>query len=347
MDRTRRNLIGSGCWALGASLVPSLSSCAPAPTGRQLQLNIASSSLGIHIPCVAAIHEILPATGRYAVPDVQRVSKLETITQAVLTGSADLGTGDAISALRAVQAGADLKIIGNCFFNTSLVFVVNGDRVRRDRDLLRKDVTIAVNSEGDFTHVMLALPLRKRGIDVRRANVITMGGSGSRFRALVAGKIDAAPVHFDQAMALSRLGNYRILIKPWEEFDHFLGEVWIAGSAWLERPENQRAATDLMKAVTLAFRRAHADPAWYARAYRRYGTDIRMRVAADADIERIRLVLADTIKAWPTDMAHRRSVYEELLPQYQSVGALASAPDPLGAVETRYAAQALEELQVA
>lgn len=347
MDLSRRSLLGSGCWALGASLLPSLASCAAAPRGRQLRLNIASSSLGIHIPCVAAINEILPGMGGYAPPQVQRVSKLETITQAVLTGSADLGTGDAISALRAVQAGADLKIIGNCFFNTSLVFVANGDKIRSDADLLRKDVTIAVNSEGDFTHVMLALPLARRRIDVARANVITMGGSGSRFRALVAGKIDAAPVHFEQAMTLSRLGNFRILIEPWKEFDHFLGEVWIASSAWLAQTENQRAAVDLMKAVTLGFRQAHADPAWYARAYRRYGTDIRMRVAADDDIETIRRMLADTIHAWPPDMEHSRSVYEELLPQYRSVGALAPAPDPLKAVETRYAAQALQELQSA
>ena len=113
---------------------------------------------------MGALNETLPGLG-YGQPKIDRISRLETITQSVLSGSAEVGSGDAISVLRAVQAGADLKIIGNCFMNTSLVFVANSETIKADQDLEKPNVTVAVNSVGDFTHVMLIRPLEKRGID--------------------------------------------------------------------------------------------------------------------------------------------------------------------------------------
>jgi hypothetical protein len=83
---------------------------------------------------------------------------------AAKAGSAKVGTGDAISTLRAAAAGVDLRIIGNCFMNTSF------ETVRTDKDHVKPGVTLAVNSLGDFTHVMLIHPLQKRGIDLRKVN---------------------------------------------------------------------------------------------------------------------------------------------------------------------------------
>ena len=229
-----------------------------AQSKRVVKFNIVANSLGIHIPYMGALNEMLPDLG-YGQPQIDRISRLETITQSILTGSAEVGSGDAISVLRAVQAGADLKIIGNCFMNTDLVFVANAETVKTDRDLEKPNVSVAVNSVGDFTNVILVKPLEKRGIDIKKVNVIAIGGSGTRLRALVAGKIDAVPIHYDQAQELVATGKFRILVEPWKEFDNFLGEVWIVSSAWLTKPENQRAGIDLLKAVVLGFRRADKD----------------------------------------------------------------------------------------
>jgi NitT/TauT family transport system substrate-binding protein len=340
---TRRKLIGS---AATAAAVGSLGICrraAIAQSKRILKFNIVANTLGIHIPYMGALNEMLPGLG-YTQPQIDRISRLETITQSILTGSADIGGGDAISVLRAVQAGADLKIIGNCFINTSLVFVANSETVKVDRDLEKPNVSVAVNSIGDFTHVMLMRPLEKRGIDIKKVNVIAMGGSGTRLRALVAGKIDAVPIHFDQAQELVATGKFRILVEPWKEFDNFLGEVWIVSSGWLSNPTNQRAGIDLMKAVMLGFRRADADSSWYASAFRKYGTDAGMQKAPDPKIEAIRTTLVQTVKAWPPDMRHRIETYRELVPIYQEAGAISGNIDLDKVVDVTLVAQALKEL---
>jgi NitT/TauT family transport system substrate-binding protein len=339
MRVTRRSALALG--ALG-----SLGICRPAiaQSKRVLKFNIVANTLGIHIPYMGALNEMLPDLG-YGQPGIDRISRLETITQSILTGSAEVGSGDAISVLRAVQAGADLKIIGNCFMNTDLVFVANAETVKTDRDLERSSVTVAVNSIGDFTYVILVKPLEKRGIDIKKVNVIAMGGSGTRLRALVAGKIDAVPIHFDQAQELVATGKFRILIEPWKEFDNFLGEVWIVSSGWISNPENRRAGIDLLKAVLLGFRRADNDSQWYASAFRKYGTDASMQKDPDSKIEGIRITLAQTVKAWPPDMNHRIEIYRELLPIYREADAISGNIDIDKVVDVSLVAQALKELE--
>lgn len=343
MTMRRDEFLRALCGAVPAMLLAP-AACAPKPAGRSLAANIVSNTLGVHVPYMRALSELLPAARGYAAPDTQRVSKLETITQAVLTGSAEIGTGDALSTLRAIQAGADLKIIGNCFMNTSLVFVANRDTAPRDEDLLRPGVTVAINSENDFTHVMLVGPMQKRGIDMRRANVISMGGSGARLRALLSNRIDAAPIHVEQANALVEAGRFRIVIEPWREFDHFLSEVWLVSSAWLKDAQNRRAAVDLLKAVVSSFRAANREAESYAQAYRGYGTEISMRTRPDAYVEAVRQQLSSEVKAWPDDMSHSAEIYRQLLPEYVRLGALKSADRLIDAVETSCLAQALSEL---
>ena len=338
MRVTRRSALALG--ALGSlGIWPAI-----AQSKRVLKFNIVANSLGIHIPYMGALNEMLPGLG-YGLPQIDRISKLETITQSILSGSAEVGSGDAISVLRAVQAGADLKIIGNCFMNTDLVFVANAETVKTDRDLEKSSVTVAVNSIGDFTYVILVKPLEKRGIDIKKVNVIAIGGSGTRLRALVAGKIDAVPIHFDQAQQLVATGKFKILIEPWKEFDNFLGEVWIVSSGWISNPENRRAGIDLLKAVLLGFRRADNDPQWYASAFRKYGTDASMQKDPDPKIEGIRITLAQTVKAWPPDINHRIEIYRELLPIYREAAAISGSIDIDKVVDVSLVAQALKELE--
>ena len=312
---------------------------------RVLTINIPGNSLGVHIPYMAALNEILPSMPGYGKPEITRVKRLQTITQSILAGSVEFGAGDAISTLRAVEAGADLRIVGNAFMHTSLVFVVNGDKIKTFKDLEKPGVTLAVNSKGDFTHVMLVGPLKKRGIDMSKVNVITMGGSGARMRALLAGKVDGVPLHFDQASDLAKKGNFKVMIEPAKEYDAFLGEVWIVSGKWLAKPENQKAAEDLVKATIMAFRKANSDPEWYAAMYRKYGTKKNMQTASDAEIEVVRQALGQDIGCWPDNMKHSLSVYQQLIPVYQSANAVKGTADPANVVETEYVEKALKDLE--
>ncbi len=345
---TRRNLlkgmaVGTGAGVLGVHPFGPGGIRQALAAGRQLTMNIPGNSLGVHIPYMAAINDILPSYG-YAVPKWDRVKKLQTITQSILAGSVEIAAGDAISTLRAVEAGANLRIIGNAFMHTSLVFVVNSDKIKEPKDIMRDDVTLAVNSKGDFTHVMVVGPMTKLGIDMSKVNVIKMGGSGNRFRALAAGKVDGVPLHFDQASELAKKGNFKVMIEPAKEYKSFLGEVYICSGEWLSKEENQKAAKDLLRATIAAFRKTNTDPKWYAEQYRKYGTKKSMQKASDEEIEVVRKALGEDIGCWPNDMAHNLATYEELLPVYKSAGAVKGTVDLSKVVDTSLVAQALKEL---
>ncbi len=340
----RRNFLGMAAAGAGAGLLagPFAAGPALAATGP-LKIAVPGNTLGVHVPYMAAINEILVELGQPAA-EWERVPKLQTITQSILSGQVDVGAGDAISTLRAVEAGADLKIIGNAFMHTSLVFVVNADKIAEPKDLEKSDVTIAVNSKGDFTHVMVVGPMTAKGVDMDKVNLITMGGSGSRMRALIAGKVDGVPLHFDQAAELAQMGNFKVLIEPAKEYEAFLGEVWIVSGSWLENAENRARAKALLTATTLAFRKANSDAAWYAQMYRKYGTQDGMAEAGDADVEVVRQALGVDIGTWPDDMNHKLAVYEELVPIYQSAGAIKGSVDLNKVVDTALIAEVLAEI---
>ncbi|WP_197918982.1 ABC transporter substrate-binding protein [Thiosulfatihalobacter marinus] len=341
----RRTVLKSLAAGAGAGLLsqPFGMTRAFAADHAALKINVPGNTLGVHVPYMAAINEILPELGEPAAA-WERVPKLQTITQSILSGQTEVGAGDAISTLRAVEAGADLKIIGNAFMHTSLVFVVNGDKVDTLKDLEKDDVTIAVNSKGDFTHVMVVGPATQAGVDMDKVNVIKMGGSGNRFRALLAGKVDGVPLHFDQAAELATQGNFKVLIEPAKVYEAFLGEVWIVSGNWLEVPENRARAKALLTATTMAFRKANADAGWYADMYRKYGTKESMQTASDEEIEVVRQALGVDIGTWPNDMNHRMGVYEQLLPVYEAAGAIKGSVDLNKVVDTSLIDEVLAEL---
>jgi hypothetical protein len=188
-----------------------------AQKGRSLHLEIQGFSLAIHIPEVIAIREELPRLG-YDAPKVDRIESMQVLTQSIVAGSAEAGDADVVSAIRASEVGADVRLIGLVYNNTSQVLVVNSDKVKSYDDLKDPRNAIALNSRGDFIYVMLSGVLARSKIDIEDTTIVEIGGSGSRMRALLGGRVAAVPVHFDQAEAIIKQGNYRILIEPWKTY---------------------------------------------------------------------------------------------------------------------------------
>ena len=311
---------------------------------RTLEVPLPAFTLAIHIPFVAAMREILPTVGAYEPANLVRFDSLRVITQTVVSGSHDVADGDAITTLRATEAGADLKIIGLAFNSTSLVFVVNGKKIKSLTDLQRPDTVVAVNSMGDFTHVMLIGPLLKRNVDLSKVTVVEIGGSGARVRALLSGRVDAVPIHFDQAVALSQQGDYPIMIEPWKEYQAWFGEVLFATGAWLKKPENERAAIDLLKATIIAYRRADKDYDWFAAMYRKHSTIQNAAKTTDATLRPIWETLSKDVKAWPQQMETLTVAnVQSLVPLYKRSQALEGSVKVDQVVDLRYLAQALKD----
>jgi len=290
------------------------------------------------------LNDIFPKMQGYGPVKFDRVVKQENLTQAVLTGTVEIAGADALSVMRAAEAGADLKIIGNAYVQPSVALVVNAERVQTEKDLEKPGITWATNSPLDFLYMAVVRPLENAGVDMSKVNTITIGGSSNRLRALIAGKVDAVPVHIDQALALTKNPKFKILIKPWQAWHEYLAEVWLVSSDWLSKPKNDRLAVDFLKSMMIAFRKANTDSAWYAAAYRTYCTNPEAKSASAEEVEQIRRIFADEIGSWPKDMGHSLSTYERLVPIWKKYGAVRGTANLQSLVNTKYSDQAIKEL---
>ena len=349
MDLSRRKVIkgltvAAGAGVLGRSMLP-VGDVAWAQGGRALDIPIVGFALGSHVPSLVAMKDILPTFPGYAPAKTTRFASQRVITQTIISGSGDIGGGDPIITIRAAEAGADVKIIGLVFNNTSLVFVVNGNKIKQLQDLQKPGTVVAVNSKGDFTHVLLIGPLLKRGVDLGKVTVVEIGGSGARTKALLAGRVDAVPVHFDQALDLAKQGNYPVLLEPSTEYPAWFGEVYFAMADWLKRPENRRAAVDLLKAHLLAFRRASKDFAWYADQYRKYSTNPDAAKESNEALRPVWDTLVQKINSWPGAMEpFTVENFKGLLPVYKAADAIQGTANIEKVIDRSYLDQAVKEL---
>lgn len=348
---TRREVLRTLTVGMGAGLlgggVPGAAGTAPAwaQASRVLDIPIVGFTLGIHVPYYAALKEILPTLPGYAAAKTTRFASQRVITQTIVSGSGDIGAGDPIITLRAAEAGADVKIIGLVFNNTSLVFVVNGNKIKQLQDLQNPGTVVAVNSKGDFTHVLLVGPLLKRGVDLSKVTVVEIGGSGARMRALLAGRVDAVPVHFDQAFDLAKQGNYPVLLEPAKEYRAWFGEVYFATTEWLKKAENRRAAVDVLKATLMAFRRASNDFAWFAEQYRKHSTVQDAAKTPDETIRPVWEILVRQVNAFPGAMeSFTVENFKDLIPVYKAADALQGTVSVEKVIDRTYLEQALKEL---
>jgi len=351
MNMTRRSLLKALSIAVPSGTLANVvldsfvSRAGWAQDKRILTVNTVANALGIHIPGIAAIFEVLPSMPGYGVPQLNRIEHHRTMVQTLMAGAADFANPDPLTVFRSVESGSDLKIIGFPAVGTSLVFVVNADVIKDFPDLAKPDIVVAVNSKADATHVLLVGPLLKRGVDLKKVTIVEIGGSAGRMRALLSKRVHAVPMHFDQAAEVTRQGNFKVLLDPAKEYRVWPHEVWAVSGAWLKKPENQRASVDFMKAMITAHRRANTDFAWYANMYRKYSTLPKAAEATDEQIRPFWQALAHEIKAWPPNNNFSIEPFRELMPTFMAAEAIKGTVKLEQVIDTSYVEQALKELR--
>lgn len=339
----RRELCQALSLCLGGGLVGAAPFAAMAQSRRAVEFQLLGFVLGIQVPANAAVSDLMPAMG-YAAPKIARLNQVRLVTQTMVGGSADIGSADVPTAMSAVEAGARLKVVGKMYDKTSHVLVVNADRIRTIDDFRKPSVRVSVGMQGEVSQLLLATPLLKLGIDPETLTNIEMPGSGSRLSALVSGRIDATYVHFDQVASVAGQGNFKVLIEPWKDFPAWLHEVWVVRSEWLEKPENERALVDLLKANIMAFRKANSDFDWYLEMYRKHASLKGAKDETAANLRPIWQRMRDEIRAWPDDMRFSLAEVQTLMPTYQAAHAVRGTVKAEDVIEPKYAAQALKEL---
>ena len=316
---------------------------AAAQQGRSLDAQILGFTLAIHVPAIVALNDGMVELG-YGPSEMARIESMQVVTQSIVSGSAEVGEADIISAMRAAGAGADVKLTGLVYNNTSQVLVVDADRVSSLADLANPANPIALSSTGDFIYVMLAGAMARENVSIDDVTTVEIGGSGSRMRALLGGRVAGVPVHFDQAQQIMQEGNYKVLVEPWTIFDPWLSEAWLCNGRWLENADNERMMIDLVKATITSFRRANESYDYFAEGYRKFSTAADAATVTDETLRPIWEQLSQTIRAWPDDGGFRREYFEQLLPEYRNAGVLSANLDIGSVVDTTYVERALTEL---
>ena len=331
----RRALIAAG---LAAPFV------ARAAEPRVLKIMSNANVAGIHVPGNVACRELLQQSGAYGPTDLSRLEKQSAITQILVGGGIDIGDTDTPSVCAAANAGANLKIVGQFYASVDLVFTADGDKIQTLEDLTKPGIVAGINTPGDTVHAVLLGALMKHGIDPAKVNIVALGGSSARMRALMAHRVHLVPIHADQASDIARQGNYKVLIEPWKEFEFWSNECWAVNGDWLAKPDNQRVVVDLMEAQLRANRSATTDFPWFANMFRKYSND---RDAAKWPDERIRgewSLLTQEVKAWPAPMPLDVAEFNKLIPIYEKAGIVSAGASFDKIIEPRCLAEAQKRL---
>lgn len=342
MQMSRRNSLQLLAAGIGGSLLLPRRN-AYAQKGRSLHIELEGFSLGIHIPEVMAVRDLMVKAG-YAEPRIDRIESMQVLTQSIVGSSAELGDSDVVSALRSTEAGAKVALAGLVYNSTDQVLVANSDKIKSFDDFKNPENVIALNSKGDFIYVMLSGVLARHKVKLSRATIIEMGGSGSRMKALLSGRVVAVPMHFDQADDVMKHGPYKVMIEPWKEYKHWISESWLVQRSWLDNKDNQRAMVDVNKAMITSFRQANKSYDYFASGYRKYATVRGAATVSDQALRPIWQKLSAEIHAWPDDGGFKREYFDELLPVYREAHAIRGTLDLKTAVEPRFVDQALQEL---
>lgn len=343
MTITRRDLLKHAGMGMSAAAMLSNIPLSFAQNKRAVKAQILGYTLAIHVPAIMALNEGMQALG-YSASDMNRIESMQVLTQSIVAGAAEVGESDVVSALRAGSVGADVKMVGMVYNNTSQVLVVNADKIKTYADFKNKDNAIALNSTGDFIYVMLSGIFERNGIDIQDTTVVEVGGSGSRMRALLGGRVAAVPVHFDQAADILKQGNYKVMIEPWKIYNPWLSEAWLVQGSWLKNADNARAITDLLKATLTSFRKANESLSYFSEGYRKYATIKDAKSATEAELKPVWEQLSKQVKAWPNDGGFRLKYFEELLPVYVKAGTVKRGANIARVIDTQYIDKALKEL---
>jgi len=121
---------------------------------------------------------------------------------------------------------------------------------------------IALNPRaGDFIYVLLSGVLSQHDIDIGGTRPSSRWAAPARaLRALLAGRVAAVPLHFDQAAEIVKQGNYKVLDRALARIQDLA--VRNPGSFRVPGRTTRTiiaSATDLIKAMIKSFRMANAD----------------------------------------------------------------------------------------
>jgi ABC-type nitrate/sulfonate/bicarbonate transport system substrate-binding protein len=181
--------------------------------------------------------------------EVKHVSAPANVIAAVGAGQVDIGDAPPLVGLQAQQAGLDIKAFAMSQDRTDDVFV--GKRSITSLAGLR-GANIGVLTTRGLNGIQVAQVLSLARLTASDVNVIFVGGQTVRVAALIAGRVDAGPISFDNYRAALQPAGFNSLYNYASQMPNLLRSFLWAKPSWIAA--NQDVALAVNEALVRSFR---------------------------------------------------------------------------------------------
>ncbi len=240
---TRRTILlaGAGGTALLVGLTPAQAETA----------TVSAAIIGVSVsiwPAIVADQKGFFAAEGLQVDFISSGASARSLQQ-VAAGSANIGSSSMVDTIRAIGAGADVKI----FLNSLAVgthSLIAGKAIKTVADLRGKRVM--TGGPGDITNLWWAAVARHFGLDpAKDVDLMFSGASTARLAALMAGAIDASVLSTPQSFQAVEAGLTDLgPVAPY--LGDFPMMIWHVNSAWART--NAKDLTAFVRAHNAAVR---------------------------------------------------------------------------------------------
>jgi ABC-type nitrate/sulfonate/bicarbonate transport system substrate-binding protein len=181
--------------------------------------------------------------------EVKHVAAPANVVAAVGAGQADIADVPPLVGLQAQQAGLDIKAFAMSQPRTDDVFV--GKRSITSLAGLR-GASIGVLTTRGLNGIEVSQVLNVANLNTSDVRVVVVGGQTVRVQALIAGRVDAGPISFDNYRAALEPAGFNLLYNYASQMPNLLRSFLWAKESWINA--NRDVAAAINEALLRSFR---------------------------------------------------------------------------------------------
>jgi ABC-type nitrate/sulfonate/bicarbonate transport system substrate-binding protein len=197
----------------------------------------------------------------------QEVSDASSALRTVVSGQSQLFLGSLPTAILAViNGGAHIKIVAANDQASDYVLVAKPGITLSNI----AGHTLAIDSPGSAGQVAAQIGLQKSGVDPDSVHYVQIGSSSARLTAILAGRVDIAPLHYPNALTALSTGKVNLLLNVGKAIGPYLQSGLIASDSFVK---NKALAQKVVNAFINAERWADSNKFKYIAYANQKGID--------------------------------------------------------------------------
>jgi ABC-type nitrate/sulfonate/bicarbonate transport system substrate-binding protein len=183
----------------------------------------------------------------------QNIPDAAATLRSVVAGQSDIVIASLPTAINAViNGGANIKIIASN--NQATDYVLVAQKGVTMQNIAGK--TLAIDTPGSAGHLISKIAIEKAGFDSNAPRYVTIGNSSARLTAVLAGRVDIAPLHYPLALNALDNPNIQVLLDAGKSIGAYLQSGLIASDNFLK---NKALAQKVVNAFINAERWANSN----------------------------------------------------------------------------------------